>query len=98
MLAMDKWSSRVESARAFLARIGTPDELARIMGGRYQDVQSALAGTEPYKISKPTPVVEDAPVAGTSTIQATSGGTRSGPIVAGVKRKAEDDGDVIDLT
>jgi len=34
MLAMDKWSSRVESARAFLARIGTPDELARIMGGR----------------------------------------------------------------
>ena len=100
-LTMDKWVSRVESARAFLARIGTPDELARIMGGRYQDVQSALTGTKPYKIGKPAPIVvfvEDTPVASTSTIQSTTGGTQSGPVVAGVKRKAEDDGDVIDLT
>ena len=100
-LTMDKWDSQVESARAFLAHIGTPDELARIMGGRYQDVQAALAGTKPYKIGNPTPVVlpvEDAPVASTSGTQATVGGAQDGPVVAGVKRKAEDDGDVIDLT
>ena len=36
-------------------------------------------------------LVEDAPVASTS-------GTQAGPAVAGAKRKAEDDGDVIDLT
>ena len=100
-LTMDKWDSRVGSARAFLAHIGTPNELARIMGERYQDVQAALAGTKPYKIGNPTPVVlpvEEAPVASTSGTQATVGGTDSGPVVAGVKRKAEDDGDVIELT
>lgn len=98
--AMDKWDGRVEGARAFLALVGTTDELIRIMGGRYQDVQAALAGTRPYKMGNLTPIVasvEDPPVASTSTTMATGGGTQTGPTVAGVKRKA-DDGDVIDLT
>ena len=98
---MDKWSGRVETARAFLALVGTPDQLARIMGARYQDVQAALAGTKPYKISNPAPVVvpvEDAPVASSSTSLAVAGRTQTGPVVAGVKRKAVDDGDVIDLS
>ena len=99
---MEGWDGRVESARAFLALVGTPDELAKIMGGRYQDVQAALAGTKPYKIGNSTPIVvsvEDTPpVASTSAAQATGSGTQTGPVVAGVKRKAEDDGDVIDLT
>lgn len=93
-LTMGKWDGRVESARAFLALIGTPDALVRIMGERYQDVQAALAGTKPYRIGSPAPIVvsaEDTPVASTSA-------ARTGPVVAGVKRKAEDDGDVIDLT
>jgi hypothetical protein len=102
-VTMGRWSGRVKSARAFLALVGTPDELARIMGERYQDVQAALAGTKPYKIGNSTPVVvsmEDPPVASTSTVQpqATTSGTPTGPVVAGVKRKAEDDGDVIDLS
>ena len=98
---MDKWSGRVESTRALLALVGTPEELVRIMGDRYQDLQAALAGTKPYKIGSPAPVVapvEGPPVASTSTAAATRSGTRTGPVVAGVKRKAEDDGDVIDLT
>jgi len=98
---MERWDGRVANARAFLALVGTPDELARIMGERYQDIQAALAGTKPYKISNPTPIVvpvEDTPVASTSAVQATTSGTQTGPVVAGVKRKAEDDGDVIDLT
>ena len=97
----ERWDGRVANARAFLALVGTPDELARIMGERYQDVQAALAGTKPYKISNSTPIVvpvEDTPVASTSAVQATTSGTQTGPVVAGVKRKAEDDGDVIDLT
>lgn len=98
---MDKWSGRVESARAFLALVGTPNELARIMGNRYQDVQAALAGTRPYRMGNLTPVVafiEDPPVASTSANPAMPSGTQTGPVTAGVKRKAEDDGDVIDLT
>jgi len=98
---MDKWSGRVESTRAFLAHVGTPDELVRIMGERYQDVQAALAGTRPYKMGNLTPVVASVgvpPVASTSTTLATGSGTQTGPIVAGVKRKADDDGDIIDLT
>jgi len=101
MLTMDKWDGRVESARAFLALVGTPDVLARIMGERYQDMQAALAGTRPYKIGNPAPVVasvEDTSVASTSTTLATTSGTQTGPVMAGMKRKAEDDGDVIDLT
>jgi hypothetical protein len=100
-LAMGTWSGRVESARPFLALIGTPDELARIMGERYQDVQAALAGTRPSTMGNPTPLVtlvEGAPVASTSGTRATASRTQTGPVVAGVKRKAEDDGDVIDLT
>lgn len=95
-LTMDKWDGRVASARTFLALVGTPDVLARIMGERYQDVQAALAGTRPYIIGNPTPVVT--PVASTSTTLATATGTQTGPVMAGMKRKAEDDGDVIDLT
>ena len=98
---MNTWDGRVESARDFLALVGTADELARIMGERYQDVQAALAGTRPYKMDELTPVVasvEDPPVASTSTTLATGSGTQTGPAVAGVKRKADDDGDVIDLT
>jgi len=99
--AMERWEGRVESARAFLALIGTPNELARIMGERYQDVEAALAGTKPYKIGNSTPIVvpvEATPVASTSAAQATASGTQTAPAVAGVKRKAEDDGDMIDLT
>ena len=98
---MERWDGRVKSARAFLALVGTPEELARIMGKRYQDVQAALAGTKPYKISDPTPIVvpvKNTLVASTSAVQATTSGTQVGPVVAGVKRKAEDDGDVVDLT
>ena len=97
-LATDKWSGRVEGARAFLSLIGTPNVLARIMGDRYQDVQAALAGTKPYKISKQAPVVapvESAPIASTSAAQATGSATQTGPAVAGTKRKVDD---VIDLT
>jgi hypothetical protein len=100
-LTMDTWSGRVGRANTFLALVGTPDELARIMGERYQDVQATLAGTKPYTISNSTPVVapvEDALVMSTSGVQATASGTQAGPVVVGVKRKAEDDGDMIDLT
>ncbi|KAF9648913.1 hypothetical protein BDM02DRAFT_3128680 [Thelephora ganbajun] len=100
-LATDKWSGRVESARTFLASVGTPDVLARIIGERYQDIQAALAGTKPYKIGNPIPIVapvEGAPVTNTSTTRATASRTQTGPVMAGMKRKAEDDGAVIDLT
>lgn len=99
-LTANKWSSRVGSARVFLSLIGTPDELARIMGDRYQDVQAALAGTKPYKMGQPAPIVVpavNAPVASTSAVQATVSGTQTGQVMAGMKRKAED-GDIIDLT
>ena len=95
---MDKWDGRVASARAFLSLVGTPNVLVRIMGDRYQDVQAALAGTKPYKIKKPVPVVENPPVASTSSEPGPSG-PQAAPVMAGKKRKAEDDcGDVIDLT
>ena len=100
-LAMEKWSGRVESARTLLALVGTPDDLVRIMGERYPDVEAALAGTKPYKMDNSTSVtaqVEGAPVASTSATLATTSGTQTGPVVVGVKRKAEDEGDVIDLT
>ena len=100
-VAAGKWDTRVQSARAFLASVGTPDELARIMGGRYPDVQAALAGTNSYEMGNLTlivPPVESAVVANTSAVEATTGGAQAGPVVAGVKRKAEDDKDVIDLS
>ena len=100
-LAVGRWNGRVENARAFLTLVGTPDVLARIMAERHQDVQAALAGTKPYKIGNSIPVVvsaEDAPTASTSAAQATASEIQTGPVVAGVKRKAEDDGEVIDLT
>ena len=96
-LATARWNGRLVNTRAFLALVGTRDVLERIMGERYQDVEAALAGTKPYKISKPAPVAaasaESAPMT-----QATSSGTQTSLVVAGVKRKAEDDGDTIDLT
>ena len=94
------WSGRVQDARGLLALVGTPNELVRIMGERYQDVEAALAGTKAYRMGDPAPFVarvEVAPVASTSTTRATMGGTHTGPVVAGVKRKAEDEGDAIDL-
>jgi len=97
-LAAGKWNARVQKARAFLAVVGTPEALARIMGDRYPDVQAALAGTKQYEMGA-LPLV--APMAGgaTSTAEATTSGTQAGPVVAGVKRKAEEeDEDVIDLT
>ena len=100
ILAMGGWDTRVGSARAFLSLVGTPDVLARIMGGRYQDVEAALAGTKPYKLSKPVPVTapaENTPIASASTARAGPSGTQIVPVIAGVKRKAEDDG-VIDLS
>ena len=100
-LATDRWNVRVESTRAFLSLVGTPDELARIMGDRYQDIQAALAGAKPYKIGTPTSdvaLVENAPVASTSTDQAAVCRTQAGPVLAGTKRKAEDEGEMIDLT
>ena len=99
--AMDKWSERVESTRAFLALVGTPDELVKIMGERYQDVQAAVAGTRPYKMGNLIPVAASVgvpPVASTSTTLAAGSRSQTGPAMAGVKRKADDDGDVIDLT
>ena len=101
MSAVDKWSGRVESSRAFLALVGTPDELVRIMGERYQDVQAALAGTRPYIMGNLTLVITSVgvpPVPSTATTLAAGSGTQTGPAVAGVKRKANDDEDVIDLT
>jgi hypothetical protein len=100
MSTMDKWDGRVKSARAFLSLVGTPDALVRIMGGRYKDVQAALAGTKPYTIGKPIPIiapVENAPVASTSTAQAGMSGLQNVPVMAGMKRKAEDD-DLIELS
>lgn len=70
------------------------------MGDRSRDVQTALAGTKPYKISDPVPVVvpvENTPVATTSAARAGASGAQTVPVMAGMKRKAEDDG-VIDLT
>jgi len=99
-LAAGKWKTRVQKARAFLAAVGTPEQLARIMGDRYPDVQAAVAGTKPYEMGALALV---APPPGgtaggtTSTVEATTSRTQAGPVVAGVKRKAEDD-DVIDLT
>jgi len=98
--AVGKWKARVQKARAFLAVVGTPEELARIMGNRYPDVQAALAGTKPYEmgtVALVAPPPGGAAVAATSTAVATTSGTKAGPVVAGVKRKAEDE-DVIDLT
>ena len=98
-LTMCTWSGRVGRANALLALVGAPNELARIMGERYQDVQAALAGIKPYTIGNSTPVVSKRPKgANTSGAQATRSGTQAGPVVAGVKRKAEDDGAMIDLT
>lgn len=102
ILAAGRWDVRVQKANEFLAIVGTPDELARIMGERYPDVQAALAGTKPYEMGNPTlviPPAENATTATSSTIEATTSGVQAGPTVAGVKRKAEDDeDDVIDLT
>jgi len=95
--AAGKWKARVQKARAFLAVVGTPEELARIMGERYSDVQAALAGTKPYEMGTPTLVAGGAVGAATSATDSTTSGTQAGPVVAGVKRKAEDE-DVIDLT
>lgn len=97
---MDGWNVRVESARAFLSLVGTPDDLARIMGDRYQDVQAALSGTKAYKVGE-SPVVapaENARAARISTGKATASRAQVGPVMAGTKRKAEDEGDMIDLT
>lgn len=100
-LAAGKWNARVQEALGFLAIVGTPDELVRIMGERYPDVQAALAGTKPYEMGNPTLIVPpgggDAP-ATTSTAGATTSGAPTGPVVTGVKRKAEDEEDIIDLT
>lgn len=96
-----KWNTRVQKARNFLAIVGTPDQLVRIMGERYPDVQAALAGTKPFvmgTLALTAPPHGGATVATTSTAGATTSGTRAGPVVAGVKRKAEDEDDVIDLT
>lgn len=101
ILVAGRWDARVQRARAFLAIVGTPDELVRIMGERYPDVQAALAGTKPYEMGDLTlaiPPAETAAVATNPTTEATTSGAHDGPIVAGVKRKAEDDDDMIDLT
>ena len=92
-LAAAGWNARVQKANAFLAIVGTPDELVRIMGERYQDLQAALAGTKPYEMGTLALTV---PSAG----GATTSGTHTGSVMAGVKRKAEDEEeeDVIDLT
>jgi len=95
-----KWNTRVQKARTFLAIVGTPDELARIMGGRYPDVQAALAGTKPYEMGNPTLIVPPFEGAGaaTSSAEATTSRAQTGPVVAGVKRKAEDYEDTTDLS
>jgi len=95
-----KWNTRVQKARTFLAAVGTPDELARIMGGRYPDVRAALAGTKPYEMGDPVLVVppSEGAKAATSSAEATTSQAQTGPVVAGVKRKAEDYEDVIDLS
>jgi len=98
--AAGKWAAQVQKARAFLAVVGTPEGLAQIMGDRYPDVQATLAGTKPYKmgaLALVAPPPGDAVGETTSTVEATTSGTQAGPVVAGVKRKAEDE-DVIDLT
>ncbi|KAF9646265.1 hypothetical protein BDM02DRAFT_3271099 [Thelephora ganbajun] len=95
-----KWNTRVRNACAFFATVGTPDELVRIMGERYPDVQAALNGTKPYEVGNPTLVLppgEGAATVTTSATEATASGAQAGPVVAGVKRKAEDE-DVIDLS
>ena len=96
-----QWSARVQKALTFLAAIGTPDELVRIMGVRYPDVQAALAGTKRYEMGTLTlaiPSIRGTPAATNSTTVAAASGSHPGPVVAGVKRKAVDDGDVIDLS
>lgn len=68
--------------------------LAGIMGVRYQGAQTALAFTKPYKIDTSVPVVPpvgNVPVANTPTAQSGARGTRTVPVVAGMKRKAGDD-------
>jgi hypothetical protein len=94
VLTMGKWSGRQGITRTFLSIVGTPEELVRIMGDRHQDVEAALAGTKPYQIGNPVPVVapvQNPPVATTSMAQVTPSGTQSRPVMAGMKRKAEDE-------
>jgi len=100
ILEAGKWNTRVQKARTFLATVGTPDELARIMGERYPDVQAALAGTKPYEMGNPVLIVPPSEGAegATSSAEATTSRAQTGPVVAGVKRKAEDYGDIIDLS
>jgi len=99
-LEAGKWNTRVQKARTFLATVGTPDELARIMGERYPDVQAALAGTKPYEMGNPTLVVlhSEGAEGATSSAEATTSQAQTGPVVAGVKRKAEDYEDTTDLS
>ena len=100
-LAAGKWNVRLQKARAFLATVGTPDELVRIMGERYPDFQAALAGTKAYEMGNLTlviPPAEGAAATTNPTVEAVAGRAQAGPSVVGVKRKAEDEGDTIDLT
>ena len=62
--AAGKWKTRVQKARVFLAVIGTPEELARIMGEWYPNVQAALAGTKPHEMG--TPALVAPPPGGTA--------------------------------
>ena len=94
-LAAGGWDARVQKAYGFLAVVGTQDELVRIMGERYPDVQAALAGTRPYEMGTLSLTV---PQPGVPTADATTSGNQAGSVVAGVKRKAEDEEDTIDLT
>ena len=70
-----KWYTRVQKAREFLATVGTPDELARIMGERYPDVQAALAGTKQYQMETPTLAIPPVEGAATETGPATQAST-----------------------
>ena len=72
------------------------------MGERYPNVQAALAGTKQYEMETPTLAIPPVEGAATETCPATQASTsvaRAGTVsVLGVKRKAEDDEDVIDIT
>ena len=100
-LGAGNWNARVQKANGFLAIVGTPDELARIMGDQYPDFQAALAGTKPYEmgtLALTIPPPGGATTATTSTTGITTDGIQAGTMMAGVKRKAEDEDDAVSVT
>ena len=51
-MAGQHWRARLDDAKKLLETIGTGEEIARIMGERYQDVVRALEGSKAFWITE----------------------------------------------